>query len=328
MSAIRFIGNFEVTCHAWIQYRSNYTEEEIEVCEFVPTQDKPHLWNYLDTMSLIQQYGQFSASVSLKCCYAPEKISFKKFISDIHFLQELNESLTKDISYAGSICIMMKLPDCGWYQLTGFSTYKENFANFYKYLYGDDSASEKSVADTIYNEGVIKDIVRRFWEKNSDMVESWSVQRVFYNPEKYPNRAYVTLKQRNIILIDLVCHVEQPDELKTCFYTRILEALKSVFNEIPKIVRHEYVILVRITSKDKYMIPQSARANDTKPIPGYADGYTYVINQNGINFKSILVYDDIASKAGETMCVVMFTNGKGKLMHRAKITYPAAFKWL
>ena len=76
------------------------------------------------------------------------------------------------------------------------------------------------------------------------------------------------------------------------------------------------------------MIPQSARANDTKPIPGYADGYTYVINQNGINFKSILVYDDIASKAGETMCVVMFTNGKGKLMHRAKITYPAAFKWL
>ena len=174
---------------------------------------------------------------------------------------------------------MMRAPGSGWYQLTHFEGHKEIYGQFYKALFGIDTEEGITVADIVYNEDAIKTLVKKFWENNRDMINSWEVRRMFYNPNNYKNNPFYMIYARDVILIVLDCKVAQPDELKTCFYTRILEALKTeLFSYIPKNMRYEFEFCVRIVSKDKYLIPMYARPTDTEPIHGYADGYKYVVN--------------------------------------------------
>ena len=85
---------------------------------------------------------------------------------------------------------MVRAPGSGWYQLTHFEGHKEIYGQFYKALFGIDTEEGITVADTVYNEDAIKTLVKKFWENNRDMVNSWEVRRLFYDPNNYKNTPF------------------------------------------------------------------------------------------------------------------------------------------
>ena len=87
---MNIVGNFELVCSAYAYYRQNYEQKETEVATFTPTPVIPHMWLYVDTGELTRLYGSYTLGVSIQCNYVPQEASFRRFISDMHILQELN----------------------------------------------------------------------------------------------------------------------------------------------------------------------------------------------------------------------------------------------
>ena len=115
VSAMNIVGNFELVCSAYAYYSQNYEQKDTEVATFTPTPDMPHMWLYVDTGELTRLYGSYTLGVGISCNYVPQKTSFRRFITDMHMLQELNTWIDDDLKYAGKSNVIMRAPGSGWY---------------------------------------------------------------------------------------------------------------------------------------------------------------------------------------------------------------------
>jgi hypothetical protein len=217
----------------------------------------------------------------------------------------------------------------GWYLFEKLEYHPENYKTMFEALYPGEKI-QKTAADAVYNQSVIEDIMRQFTEKHTENVESWKIERQYFDHMQHVNYTSVYVPDRHCIFIyidGIITEEETPNRRN--FYNDMLTWIKDdIFKWIPMNIKRLFPICVIVHPNEKMIIP--APYKRTSLCPPDRDDYRYLLNYNSVSgsLKCVLSLVTGSGRQNSQMVVAFMKHNKSEFNITGKFTYPTGYKWL
>ena len=217
----------------------------------------------------------------------------------------------------------------GWYTFDKLEYHPENYQSMYECLYPGEK-TQKTAADTIYNQSILENIMRQFTEKHAENISGWKIERQYFDHMQHVNYSTVYVPDRNCIFIyiDGIITKEETPNLRNFYNDMLTWAKEDIFKWIPMNIKQLFSICVIVHPDKKKNIPMPYKRDSVTP-PDRND-YRYLTNYNsGVGrLRCVLSLVVGAGRNNSQMVVAFMKHNKSEFNIQGKFTYLPAYKWL
>jgi hypothetical protein len=324
MERMGFAGAHKIETRFYVFYKDGM-DEKFEIVNVTLTPDKHYVKDYIDAEYYKNKYLSYNVSFQIELRFVPAKTTFRKFVSDIQsFCNALEQCKNRVFETNGQMYTSR-----GWYPFEKLEYHPENYKTMYEALYPGEKV-QKTAADVVYNQSVIEDIMRQFTEKHKENVESWKIERQYFDHMQHVNYTSVYVPDRHCIFIyidGIMTEEETPNRRN--FYNDMLTWIKDdIFKWIPMNIKRLFSICVIVHPNEKMIIPAPYKRADV--CPPDRDDYRYLTNYNsGLGrLKCVLSLVVGSGRNNSQMVVAFMKHNKSEFNITGKFTYPTGYKWL